>query len=280
MRNTQQFEPGSFISLSKSIPHEELHRNIQNPGLPKARTPSSRKTILKKSMIRPEIREKSRRFSNSSNSLIMRPLKDSIKKHEDSRSLRKGSDSSNKEEERLKISLSDIDSQDSTEKTLPDFEKVKNFLVYNPHNNIESLIKSMKKSKIQEPKSPRKKRGELLMKFKKVVNTVKNSSKMILARDFSRKNDYLRKSIRNYYSEDVGSPEARSLKVSPIQMPYLSILDHRGKEEENILRLEKVPMEKEETKEEIYNKIGLANIVEEENEWNSYDRGEKENKGI
>ena len=240
-------------------------------------------------MIRPEIREKSRKLSSgSSHSIVIRPLvRDksyenftsvtSLKKREDSS--RKGSRNSNKEE-KLK-SVSDVDSQDSEEITLPDFEKVKNFLVYNPHNNIETQINNMRNSVNSPLKSPRKKRGELLMKFKKVVNTVKNSQKMILARDFSRKNDFLRKSIRNYYSEDVGSPEARSSRISPIQMPYLSILDHRGKEEENMLKLNKVIMEKEETKEEIQHKNGLANIIEEENEWNSYDRGnEKENKGV
>lgn len=171
------------------------------------------------------------------------------------------------EREKASSSESEASSSNNNSEKLLVFDKVKNFTAYNPQNNIETQILEQR-NRAPSPKKGRR-RAEILMKFKKVVNTVKISQRMAGEHDFRRKNDSLLRSLKNFYSEDPGSPEFKG-KQSPIQRPYLSILDRNNTE---VLKLKKVPMENSESKEEIQQKIGLANIIEDDNEVNSYDKG-------
>ena len=300
MRNAQQFDPtASITTLSKSsynaIQQDQLNRNIVNNGLPKRKiSKPTIGTILKKSINRAESREKTRKLTrNPSNVLMKKPsgikLLEKGRTYEnfdskvslelkqlrdDLKSIQKVGSPINYRNSKLNGSFTSQDSE-SSDKDIANFEKVKNFTIFNPHNNIETQITKMRDSKTggNSPKKSSRRRAELLMKFKKVVNTVKNSQRKTHEHDFAKKNDLLLKSMKNYYVEDPGSPETRGSRLSPIHRPYLSILDQRQTEQENVkmLRLEKVPMEKEETKEELQRKIGLANIIEEDND--SYDRG-------
>lgn len=287
----------SLITLSKSsnpIIQEQIDRLIVNRGLPKPKTPPFHKPILKKGVSTREAGEKTEKISSnlqksmkSSQSVKRRqPFREKTfenlrtpREHDASPLLGKGSKMNSSKKptfsplhfadacQRASSSESEASSSNNNGEKPLVFDKVKNFTAYNPQNNIETQILEQK-YRAPSPKKNRR-RAEILMKFKKVVNTVKISQRMSGEHDFRRKNDSLLRSLKNFYSEDPGSPEFKA-KQSPIQKPYLSILDRNITE---VLKLKKVPMEKSETKEEIQQKIGLANIIEDENEINSYDKG-------
>ena len=296
MRKFQQVDPlQSLISLSKSsnpqIQQEQLDRIIVNEGLPKnreqpqtpnnrdTRSPSSRRTILRKTILKKEPSFTVRKASDERN-----PMTGSLKKKtyfqlKKDKSLEFGGLSKEKSVENftsmasmqnvtrgrsieniplhgMKDSFQNCGNKnlensqsDSSEEDQPitNFDKVKNFTIYFPQNNVETLILQGNFRKASNVSPKRKRKAELMMKFKQVVNTVKNSKK----NDFSKKNGSFIKGFKKYY---IGSDDSEAQNQN---------INSKGK-----LKLEKVPIE-----DEIEGKIGLTNIVEEENEWVSHERG-------
>jgi len=278
LRKFQQVDPlGSLLSMSKSstpqIHQDQLNRNIINHGLPKSRTPNSHRTILKKKTIRKESDS-----SGSSNmiSSLRKKTNFSIKngksqeffglKREKSQEnftslsmisipgLKKGQsiENSPNHENVNRNGENNSQSDSSDDQPLINFEKVKNFAIYYPQNNVDTLINLAKANGPLSPKRNRRK-AELMLKFKEVVNTVRNSKKL----DFSKKNGSLIKGFHKVYlnNEDFEAKNEDS-----------SIMNDKN---ERILKLERVVIDQE----GIQGKIGLANIMEEENEWVSHERG-------
>lgn len=297
MRKFQQVDPlQSLISLSKSsnpqIQQEQLDRIIINEGLPKtreqshtpsnrdARSPNNRRTILKKTNLKKEPSFSLRKASDSERN----PMTGSLKKKTNfqlkkDKSLEFGALSKEKSVENFtsmaslqnvnrgrsieniqlngmmkdsfqgcgnkKLENSLSESSDEEQQPITNFDKVKNFTIYFPQNNVETLILQGNARKASNFSPKKKRKAELMLKFKQVVNTVKNSKK----NDFSKRNGSFIKGFKKYYinSDDF---EAQNANI-------------KGK-----LKLEKVPIENE-----IEGKIGLTNIVEEENEWVSHERG-------
>lgn len=159
---------------------------------------------------------------------------------------------------------SSVNSSDSDEpnRTVVGFDKVRNFSIYKPQNNIETLIKQMSLERGSPIRG--RKRCEVLLKFKKVVNTVRNSQKRNFQHDFSKKNQiFVKKYLQN---QNAQSPEFKE-SVSPMMRPCLNLLD----KEKKTLKLEKVPMENQLIIEKKgYSSNILDKIAEEEN---SYDKG-------
>lgn len=66
-----------------------------------------------------------------------------------------------------------------------DFDRVKNFTFFLPHNNIDYLLNHTLNRQNSLGKRKRN-RGKVLLQFKKMVNTVKHSQKKTVHHNFSR----------------------------------------------------------------------------------------------